>query len=266
MMPDGGAFVLEVDALSCGYGGGAVVEGLSFALRAGETCALLGPNGVGKTTVFESILGHIPLLGGSVFVDGRDVSSLPRRELARLVGYVPQAHTPPFLYTVVEMVEMGRAAHVPIASSPSRKDRQRALEALNEMGIAQLHDKPYTQISGGERQLALIARALCQQPRLLIMDEPCANLDFGNKVRVLDCVNSLGKAGIAVLMTTHDPDHAFAAASTVVAIVNSDDFVIGPPSDVLDDELLGRLYGVSVHVGDVVTASGSVTVAVSPPT
>lgn len=258
----GTSYALEVSGLACGYAGVPIVEGLSFSIAPGEICALLGPNGIGKTTVFKSVLGHIPVLGGSVRVAGRDVSQLSRSELARLVGYVPQAHTPPFPYTVAEVVEMGRTAHLPLTALPSKSDRMMALEIMNSLGIAHLHDKPYTQISGGERQLALIARALCQQAGLLIMDEPCANLDFGNRARVLRQVQELGERGIAVLMTTHDPDHALAVASSVIAIAGASDFVFGPPCEVIDHALLKRLYGVDAQVSRVPTPTGSASVAI----
>ena len=254
--------LIEVRGLACGYDGVPVVEGLTFAIAEGEVCALLGPNGVGKTTVFKAVLGHLPVLAGTVSVAGQDVASLSRVQLARLVGYVPQAHTPPFPYTVAEVVEMGRTAHLALAASPGAKDRRLALEALNSLGIAHLHDKPYTQVSGGERQLALIARALCQQARLLIMDEPCANLDFGNRARVLRQVRELADRGMAVLMTTHDPDHALAIADSVVALVDRTRFVVGKPSEVIDAGLLLELYGVDSQIDAVATPGGPVRVAV----
>ena len=255
--------MLDVQGLSCGYGQTPIVEGLSFSIAAGEVCALLGPNGVGKTTVFKTVLGHLPILAGCVRVAERDVAKLSRSELARLVGYVPQAHVPPFPYTVAEVVEMGRTAHVPLAAAPNAHDRRLALEALNSLGIAHLHDKCYTQISGGERQLALIARALCQQAQLLIMDEPCANLDFGNRTRVLHQVRELAERGKAVLMTTHDPDHALAIADSVVALVDRTRYVVGAPFQVIDASLLFELYGVNSQISNVPTPNGLVSVAVS---
>lgn len=258
-----GGMPLVVRDLRCGYKDTVVVDGLSFEIAPGEICAILGQNGIGKTTVFKSILGHIPLLGGSVLISGHDAASLSRTEMARLVGYVPQAHTPPFPFTVAEMVEMGRTAHLPLTAVPSRDDRLMALEAMNSLGIAHLYDKPYTQISGGERQLALIARALCQQARLLIMDEPCANLDFGNRARVLGQVEQLTEQGIAVLMTTHDPDHALAIATSVVAIVDRSEFVIGKPADVIDSILLERLYDIPAQVSCVPTPAGDSFVAIA---
>lgn len=254
---------LVVRNLRCGYKDTIVVDGLSFDIAPGEICAILGQNGIGKTTVFKSIMGHIPLLGGSVLVSGRDGASLSRAEMARLVGYVPQAHTPPFPFTVAEMVEMGRTAHLSLTAVPSRDDRLMALEAMNSLGIAHLYDKPYTQISGGERQLALIARALCQQAKLLIMDEPCANLDFGNRARVLSQIEQLAQQGIAVLMTTHDPDHAFSIATSVVAIVDSGEFVTGKPADIIDNSLLERLYDVPAQVSCVPTPTGEASVAIA---
>ena len=257
-----GPALLDVRGLACGYDGVPVVEGLSFSIAAGRGVGLLGPDGVGKTTVFKAVLGHLPVLAGTVSVDGKDAASLSRAQLARPVGYVPQAHTPPFPYTVAEVVEMGRTAHLALAASPGANDRRLALEALNSLGIAHLHDKPYTQVSGGERQLALIARSLCQQAKLLIMDEPCANLDFGNRARVLRQVRDLADRGMAVFMTTHDPDHALAVSDSVVALIDRTRFLVGAPSEVIDADLLYELYGIPSVIGAVGTPSGLASVVV----
>lgn len=250
---------LVVDGVSCGYGETPVLSGLSFEVRPGEVCCVLGPNGVGKTTLFKSVLGTLPLLGGSVLIEGADIAGLTRRQIARKVGYVPQAHTPPFPFTVLDVVEMGRTAHLSALQAPSPADRELALQALNTLGIAHLHDRLYTQISGGERQMVLIARALAQQAALLVMDEPTASLDFGNQVRVLGHVRRLAEAGLSVLMTTHAPDHVFWCADRVVAVLGGSRSVAGAPADVVNDELLGELYGIRAHVTQAESPDGPLT-------
>ena len=174
---------LEAKHLDFGYRGHRVGNDVSLSLEAGEVLCLLGPNGSGKTTLFKTLLVLLSPQGGRVLMDGADLQQKKRDEVARLVSYVPQAHAAFFPFTVREVVLMGRTAHLGVFSSPSRHDRDVAQAAIERMRLAQLADSVYTRISGGERQLALIARALAQEARVVVMDEPTANLDFGNQVR-----------------------------------------------------------------------------------
>ena len=253
---------LQALDLACGYDGAPVIEQVNFSLAPGEVCCILGPNGVGKTTLFKTLLGVLPALGGQVLIDGQDAAQMSRQHIARKVGYVPQAHTPPFPFTVLDVVEMGRTSHVDVFQAPSAHDRDIAIEALNTLGIAHLAERLYTQISGGERQMVLIARALAQQASLLIMDEPTASLDFGNQLDVLSYVRQLARAGLSVLMTTHTPDHVFMCADSVVAVKDSRDVVSGKVDDVLTDAVVEELYGVRVRVTDVPAGKGSVRMVV----
>ena len=253
---------LQARDVTCGYDGTPVLSHVSFSLHAGEVCCVLGPNGIGKTTLFRSLLGTLPLLGGQVLLAGRDIAQMSRAEIARAVGYVPQAHTPPFPFTVADVVEMGRTAHLPAFSSPGRADRELSLQALNTLGIAHLQERLYTQLSGGERQMVLIARALVQQADVLVMDEPTASLDFGNQADVLGYVRQLADAGYSVLMTTHSPDQAFSCADTVVAIADAGQVATGPLDEVLTEQLLGRLYGMDVRIEEVPCDGGTRRVVV----
>ena len=255
---------LVAEDVSCGYEGVPVLEHVGFSVMPGEVCCVLGPNGVGKTTLFRTLLGTLPPISGRVLLDGRDVAGMRRVDVARKAGYVPQAHSAPFPYTVLEVVEMGRTSHLSMLSSPSREDRELSLQALNVLGVAHLHDRLYTQVSGGERQMTLIARALVQQADMLVMDEPTANLDFGNQADVLRCVRQLADAGYSVLMTTHSPDHAFRCADTVVAISGASDAAFGPVEEVLTEETLGRLYGMRVSIATVDGGDGGKTRFVVP--
>ncbi len=242
---------LEARELAFGYPGHAVGRGVSLALQAGEIVCLLGPNGGGKTTLFKTLLGLLPAQGGEVLLGDAALSALPRREVARRIGYVPQAHAGYFPYTVREVVLMGRTAHLPAFAGPSRRDREAADAAIERLGLAPLAEAVYTRIAGGERQLALIARALAQDTPLLVMDEPTASLDFGNQARMLEQVMALADAGIGILLSTHDPDHAFLAADRVALLSGGRMRALGKPEDVLTAASLHALYGVEVAIAEV---------------
>jgi iron complex transport system ATP-binding protein len=240
--------VLEVKSLAFGFPGRTVGKDVSFTLDAGQVTCVLGPNGGGKTTLFRTLLGLLEPHAGSIRLDGADLSSLSRTEIARRVGYVPQGHSAYFAYTVREFVLMGRTAHVGVFASPGRKDLLVADQALQSLGIAQLAHKPVTEVSGGERQLALVARALAQEPRLLVLDEPTASLDFGNQIRVLEKIAALSASGIAILFSSHDPDHAFLCAQRALLLAEGRVLETGAPRDVIRADTLERMYRVSVQV------------------
>ena len=240
--------MLAVDSLAFGYPHHTVGRGVSFALDAGEVMCVLGPNGSGKTTLLRTLLGLLPLHEGKILFNGKDFSSFPRREIARFAGYVPQAHQPYFAYSVRDMVLMGRSAHLGTFSMPGTHDREVAARVLESLGISQLADRPVTEISAGERQLALVARALAQEPRLLVMDEPTASLDFGNQVRVLERIAALAAGGISILFSTHDPDHAFLAAQRALLLAEGRVLALGAPREVIRADTLQRLYHVAVRV------------------
>jgi iron complex transport system ATP-binding protein len=240
--------MLEVRDLAFGFPGRTVGRDVSFTLAAGEAMCVLGPNGGGKTTLFRTILGLLEPHGGAVRVESADLHELSRSEVARRVGYVPQGHAAYFAFTVREFVLMGRTAHLGAFASPAKRDVLVAERALKSLGIAHLADRPVTEISGGERQLALVARALAQEPRLLVLDEPTASLDFGNQVRVLQKVAALARSGIAVLFSSHDPDHAFLCASRALLLAEGRVLEIGAPREVIRADTLERMYRVSVQV------------------
>jgi iron complex transport system ATP-binding protein len=239
---------LAVEDLAFGYPGKPVGEGVTFALEAGEILCLLGPNGGGKTTLFKTILRLLEPRGGVVRADGDSIAGWTRPRLARTFGYVPQAQFTGFPFSVLEVVLMGRTAHVGPFSVPSRGDRAAAAAALALLGIGHLAERAYTEVSGGERQLALIARALAQEPRVLVMDEPTASLDFGNQVRVLGEVERLAGRGIGVVFSSHDPDQAFLLAHRVAVLSRGRLVGLGPPADVITRESLAAIYGVAVDV------------------
>lgn len=241
--------LLRLRALRIGHHGrplgGPPAGALDLSLNAGEVLCVLGPNGSGKTTLFRTLLGLLPAVGGGVEVAGQALASLSRTDLARQLAYVPQAHAGVFAYRVEDVVLMGRSAHLGWMSAPSPADRLLARQALERLGIAHLHATPYTEISGGERQLVLIARALAQQAQLLVMDEPTASLDFGNQLRVLREIDALRRDGMAVLMSTHQPEHALRSADRVALMQGGHLLACGPPAAVMTPSALASLYGLT---------------------
>lgn len=235
--------------LSIGHGRKILCGGIDLAVEPGRVLCVLGPNGAGKTTLFRTLLGLMPALGGDVLVDDAPLSSFSRAELARRLAHVPQAHAAIFSFTVFDIVVMGRTAHMPAFASPGAADLEAARRALATLGIADLENALYTAISGGQRQLVLIARALAQDTRYVVMDEPTASLDFGNQVLVLKVIRALAEEeGKGVVLSTHDPDHVLAIGDAVAVIGRNGLEAVGPPDDVVTAELLSSLYGVSVGV------------------
>ena len=239
---------IEVRDLHFGYGSGEVLRGVSFTAASGQLTSVLGPNGVGKSTLFRCLLGLMKGYTGSITVDGEDTRRLSARSLAKRVAYIPQSHYPSFNYSVYNMVLMGTTSQVSLLSSPGPRQRAAAEEALARVGVAYLRDKGYTNISGGERQLVLIARALVQDARVLVLDEPTANLDYGNQIRVMEQVRQLTSQGYTVVQSTHNPEQAFLFSHNVVAMQDGRVISEGAPSEVVTEELMKRLYGADIRV------------------
>ncbi len=236
--------VLELQGLSTGHGRRVVSESVDLSIAAGEVLCLLGPNGCGKTTLFRTVLGLLPPLAGRVLVQGQPVQHWPRAEFARRVGYVPQAQAGVFAFEALDMVLMGRAARLPLLARPSGADRAMALACMQRLQIAHLAARRYTELSGGERQLVLIARALAQEPALLVMDEPTASLDFGNQIRVLEQIEALSAQGMAMLLSTHQPEHGLRVASRIALLGHGRLLGVGEPRAVATSSALAGLYGV----------------------
>lgn len=238
---------IEGRALSIGYGDRVVGRDLDLLLGEGEVLALLGPNGGGKTTLLRTLLGLLSPKQGDVHLDGRALSAIPIRERARMIAYVPQVHAGTFAFTVETVVLMGRTAHGSLFSGPSMNDHAVAARALERFGIFALRERPYTEISGGERQLVLLARALAQEPRFIVLDEPTASLDFGNQGKVMQEIRALAGSGLGVLFTTHDPNHALRAADRAFLLRKGEKLAEGPVGQVLTGDNLERLYGAPVQ-------------------
>lgn len=225
-----------------------VFENISFSIEKGDVLCVLGPNGTGKTTLIKCINGLHKVNEGEVCLNGANIQSLSFKDISRMVGYIPQGHVPSFPFKVFDVVLMGRSPYINITSSPREKDKEIAMNALETLGIEDLKDKSYTNLSGGERQLVFLARVLAQEPDLLILDEPTNHLDFGNQIKLLEIIEQLSKLGLAVIMSSHYPDHAFLAASKV-AIMKDKSFIdFGTPDDVLSEENLKSAYGIDVRL------------------
>jgi iron complex transport system ATP-binding protein len=248
---------LAATSLDYGFRDHVVGRGLDATLASGEVVCLLGPNGSGKSTLLRTLLGLQARLGGQLTLEERDLGAWGAAERARHLAYVPQAADSYFDFSLREMVEMGRTAHRGMFASPGARDREIAAAALERLGIAPLADRPIHAVSGGERQLALIARALATQARYLVMDEPTANLDYGNQARVLDEVVRLGQAGIGVLLSTHHPEHALRIADRVLLLAGGRIAAQGPTQATLTSEALSALYGRPIEVATARLADGT---------
>jgi iron complex transport system ATP-binding protein len=259
---------LAARALDFGFRDRPVGRGVAIDVPAARITCLLGPNGSGKTTLLRTLLGLLPPLGGEVVLDETPLARWPARERAARLAYVPQAADSYFDFSVAEMVEMGRMAHRGLFSHPGRGDREQAAAALERLGIAHLADRPINRVSGGERQLALIARALATRATHLLMDEPTANLDYGNQARVLDEIAQLRDAGVAVLFSTHHPDQALRIADRALLLRAGGLMAAGDAGAVVNSENLSALYGRAIEVVTVRSADGStrrVCIPSSPP-
>lgn len=241
--------MLVVKDVVCGYSSKKPIVGpLSFRVEKGDVVCLIGPNGVGKTTLFKTILGLLKPQNGSIMLCGKNLKEYSTKEFARIVAYVPQGHIPPFPYLVKDVVVMGCNPNMHELSSPSEKDFKIALEKLEIMGILHLADRDYTEISGGERQMVMIARALAQNTNLLVMDEPTVHLDYGNEIRVLSQIKKLSDIGYTIIMITHVPNHAYLCANKVLAVGRNGFFKTGSPIDTLTEENLKILYDIEINI------------------
>lgn len=226
-----------------------VLCGVSFRVETGHMTTLLGPNGSGKTTLFKCIAGLWQQYDGTITCNGDDITPLPPEKRAQMLAVVPQEHEPPFPYSVFDAVLMGRASHVSLFSSPSPKDYEETGKAIEKVGISHLRGRPYTKISGGERQLVLIARALAQEAPLLLLDEPTSHLDFKNQVLILQKVREIvQQQQLTVLMTLHDPNLAALFSDRIVMLNEGRVIAAGPPQDIISTDSLKALYGIDVVI------------------
>lgn len=229
-----------------------ILKGVSFLARKGSITTILGPNGSGKTTLFKCIAGLWNYHKGGIYFNDISLDSLSYRKRAKIFSVVPQEHEPPFPYSVFDIVLMGRASYLGFFSSPGKKDFEITENSLKIVGIEHLRDKPYTKISGGERQLTLIARALAQQTPVILLDEPTSHLDFKNQINVLRKIREIATTkDITVLMTLHDPNLSAFFSDKIIVLNFGEKIAEGPPEIVIDEDLIQKIYQIDVKKGKI---------------
>ncbi len=237
---------LEARAVHFRRGTRVILDDITIRLRSGEIVALLGANGAGKSTLFRILLGFLKPERGEVRLGDKPLMGYSRRTLAQRIAYVPQAHVAPFPYRVRDVVLLGRLAETGIFRAPRAADHQAVGEVLERLAITHLAARPYTEISGGERQLTLIARALAQGAGILVMDEPMTGLDYGYQIRLLQHLVDLAGSGHSILLSTHNPEHAVQAATRIAVLRDGAIMADGPPIQIITPALIRALYGVAV--------------------
>lgn len=251
--------LLKVQQACFAYRGKKVLSEVTLRFAKGGVISLLGPNGSGKTTLLKIMLGLLRPMSGAVLFEGQTLTTIPHHHFAQRVAYVPQVHRESFAYTVEDVVLMGRMPHHSFFSTYSAADRDIAAAAMERLDILHLRDRPYTEISGGERQLALIGRSLTQGADLFIMDEPVNGLDYGNQMRLLQRIKGLAEEGLTFIMTTHFPNHALMTADRVILIKSGSVVADGPTEQTITREMISDLYRIDV---DIVAMNGSGKVCV----
>jgi iron complex transport system ATP-binding protein len=227
-----------------------IFKNVSFTVESSEAMCILGPNGAGKSTLLRCLAGLLALGGGRITYDGRNVLGFSRRALAKIMAYLPQDHSPAFPFSAVDVVTMGRTAHIGHLASPGAKELSIALQKMEFLRISHLAEKRYTNLSGGERQLVMLAAALAQEPVFLLLDEPTSHLDFGNQHRFLKLLKNLKERGIGVVMTSHFPDHALAASDRVIVLKDGSVASEGTPEEVITGAEMSALYEMPVEILD----------------
>ena len=241
--------MLAVEGLGFAYAENQVFSNVSFTVKKGSLCGLFGPNGSGKSTLFKCCLALLTSSAGAVHVDGKSINALSTAEMARLVAYVPQEHTPPFPFLAQEIVLMGRSPHLGGVFGLKAKDREIAHNAMERLGILHLANKVYTQLSGGQRQLVLIARALAQDTPFVMLDEPTSALDFRNQMLIWQMLREIADSGTTVFAYAHEPNHVSSSCDDLVVINQGTVAATGKPELILNQELLQNLYGEVCSVG-----------------
>lgn len=241
--------IIEVKDASFSYRGKDYIwENVNLSVEQGDSVCILGANGCGKTTLFNCIAGNFQLAKGSIEIDGKPIDSYSVTELAKTIGIVYQEHSVAFPYASLEVVRMGRTPHLRMFQTPGQEDTDMAYAIMEEMGIAHLAEQPYSKISGGQRQLVLIARTLCQNPKAILFDEPTSHLDFRNQALVMKTLRNLSAKGMTIIMTSHSPSHAWQISNKTVLMGNKGIIAQGSPKDVMTSENLEKTYGVKVKI------------------
>lgn len=242
--------IYEISKLRFSYPGSEreVLCGVELTIERGDVLSILGPNGAGKSTLLSCMMNLYRPKSGLITVDGRNIAEMTARELAGKVSFVPQSFRPVFGYSVLEFVMMGRAPLISALGRPGEKDRRASLEALEKMGIADLAQRPFTELSGGEMQQATIARAIVRKPEVILFDEPTAHLDFGNQLRTLRVIKKLSDEGYTTVITTHNPDHAIMLGGRAAILDRSGRLSSGTTDEIINEETLSSIYQAELKI------------------
>lgn len=249
--------MIRVENLCCGYGSKRILSNINVNISKGELTCILGKNGTGKTTLFKTILGLLPPLSGEISYQESSLSALSPLQMAKLMSYVPQAHGSPFPFSVLDVVLMGQFVHsTNLFGKPKKENIDRAKACIETLGIEKLTHKNFSKISGGEKQMVLIARAMAQAPAFIAMDEPTANLDMGNSIRVMNVARLLTEKGYGVIMNTHMPEQALQHAHQAIMLGNGGLIDAGNPSHVLQSDALSELYNTPIELVEATSSTG----------
>lgn len=239
--------IIEIENLHFAYKKAQILNGIDLVINKGDVVSLLGINGCGKTTLIKLILKLLHSKNGNILVESKNINSLSHSQIASKIAYIPQYNNTPFGYSVLEMVVMARVAKQGIFATASKKDYDIALEALEKIGIANLKDRIFTTLSGGQKQMVLLSRALASEANILIMDEPVSGLDYGNQLRLLSLIKKLSSDGYTILKTSHYPDHAMMVSNRVI-IMDKGKIITDGSSEIITKALLSDLYKIDADI------------------
>lgn len=239
---------IRCENISFSYGNFPVLKGISLEAEKGELLSILGKNACGKSTLFKCMLGLMKNYGGNVFIGEKNIRDMTVGEISSHVAYIPQSTNPSFNFSVQDIVLMGTTAGASLFRTPKKEDVERADAALEKIGIEDLRMRCFHHLSGGERQLVVLARALAQNAGILMLDEPTSALDFGNQMLVLNCIRSLADEGYTVVQTTHNPEQSYMFSDKIAAIKDGTVLKCGSPKDVMDEQTVSALYGIDVEI------------------
>lgn len=247
--------MVKIDNLSFAYPLKHVLQSVSFTLEEGKSIALLGRNGCGKSTLLKLMLALLSPDAGTITVNGKDLYAMKDRERASYIAYIPQYSADTFPSKVIDSVVMGKAASLSLFEKPSKKDYEEAERVLDYLGIENLKSRSTEKLSGGERQLVLIARALMQKAKILLLDEPTASLDYSNQIMVMETVNKLTKEGYSALFSTHNPEQALMYADSILILDDGVSEFVDNPESLLYSSRLSELYGRELYLSVIDTGS-----------
>ena len=240
--------VLDIQNLTFSYENKHVLKDVSFAVEKGDVVFIIGPNGVGKTTLFRCIFNFLKNYKGKILIEEKDAKTFNSKQLSKKVAYIPQFGKHVFNFKVIEVLQLGMAHNLSYFKMPGKNEDKLAMEILSSFGIEHLADKGYSQLSGGEQQLVLIARALAGNSKILIMDEPTNNLDYGNQIMILNKINELARDGYTVLISSHNPQFALWYSTKILGLHNGEVCAYGNPQDVLNSKFVKKIYGVDTKI------------------